>query len=117
MYAGLSQLVSKYLSTRCWQLRRKRSLNLVLPVGDSNQGCTDNQFILVCRPGCADITDQLAILAKTGATAKRWFGVRVVTAAGRLPSMPRLCYEEGVGCWGLALLIAYLLWRYSGFPP
>ena len=24
--------------------------------------CTDNQFILVCRPGCADITDQLAIV-------------------------------------------------------
>jgi len=42
--------------------------------------------------------------------------VRVVTTLEHL-SAPRLCYEK-VGCWGLPLLIAYVLWRYSSaFPP
>ncbi len=61
---------------------------------------------------------QLCLLAKTGSTSpKRWLGVRVVTATGNLPSVTRLLVREGVGRWGLPLLIAYLLWRYSRTFP
>jgi uncharacterized protein YjbI with pentapeptide repeats len=61
---------------------------------------------------------QLYLLAKTGSTLpKRWFGVRVVTAAGRPPGTPRILLREGVGCWGLPLLIAYLLWLYTAAFP
>jgi hypothetical protein len=31
--------------------------------------------------------------------------------------MPRVLLREGVGCWGLPLSIAYLLWLYSGAFP
>ena len=61
---------------------------------------------------------QLYLLARTGSTLpKRWFGVRVVTASGMPPGMPRVLLREGVGCWGLPLSIAYLLWLYSGAFP
>lgn len=57
---------------------------------------------------------QLYLLATTGSTLpKRWFNVRVVTATGN-PGMPRVLLREGIGSWGLPLLIAYLLWWYSG---
>ena len=95
---------------------------LVLPVGDSNRKSVaqiTNLFWFAALVAPILLTSwQLYLLAKTGSTLpKRWFGVRVVTAAGTPPSMPRLLLREGVGCWGLPLLIAYLLWRYSsGFP-
>ncbi|MBW4640982.1 MAG: pentapeptide repeat-containing protein [Gloeocapsa sp. UFS-A4-WI-NPMV-4B04] len=61
---------------------------------------------------------QLYLLAKTGSTLpKRWFGVRVVTAAGSPPGMTRILVREGVGSWGLPLAIAYLMWRYSAIFP
>ena len=61
---------------------------------------------------------QFYLLTKTGSTSpKRWLGVRVVTATGNPPSVTRLVMREGVGRWGLPLLIAYLLWRYSGAFP
>ena len=57
---------------------------------------------------------QLYLLATTGSTLpKRWFNVRVVTATGKL-GMSRVLLREGIGSWGLPLLIAYLLWLYSG---
>lgn len=60
---------------------------------------------------------QLYLLAKTGSTLpKRWFGVRVVTAAGNSPGMQRIL-RRGVGAWGLPLLVAYVLWHYSGAFP
>jgi len=101
MYAGgLSQLVSKYLSTRCWQLRRNAG-NLVLPVGDSNHKVADNQFILVCRPGCADITDQLAVLAKTG-TAQALVWRAGCDRRWTPPRMPRLLLRRS---WLLGLAL------------
>lgn len=61
---------------------------------------------------------QLYLLARTGTTLpKRWFGVRVVTAAGTPPGISRVLLREVVGCWGLPLSIAYLLWRCSGGFP
>lgn len=61
---------------------------------------------------------QLYLLAKTGSTLpKRWFGVRVVTAAGSPPGMTRILVREGVGSWGLPLAVAYLMWRYSAVFP
>lgn len=61
---------------------------------------------------------QLYLLAKTGSTLpKRWFGVRVVTAAGNPPGMRRVLIREVVGSWGLPLITAYLLWHYSGTFP
>lgn len=60
---------------------------------------------------------QLYLLAKTGSTLpKRWFNVRVVTATGKPPGMPRVLLREGIGSWGLPLLLAYVLWLYSGAP-
>jgi uncharacterized protein YjbI with pentapeptide repeats/uncharacterized RDD family membrane protein YckC len=61
---------------------------------------------------------QLYLLSKTGSTLpKRWFGVRVVTAAGTVPGLSRILLREGIGCWGLPLSIAYVLWRSStAFP-
>lgn len=61
---------------------------------------------------------QLYLMAKTGSTLpKRWFGVRVVTASGTVPGIRRVLLREGIGCWGLPLSIAYLLWYFSsGFP-
>jgi len=61
---------------------------------------------------------QLYLLTKTGSTLpKRWFGVRVVTAAGKPPGIRRVLLREGVGAWGLPLLCADLLWFYSGAFP
>lgn len=60
---------------------------------------------------------QLYLLSKTGSTLpKRWFRVRVVTAAGTVPSLPRILLREGIGSWGLPLSIAYILWRSCAFP-
>ncbi|MUL37650.1 pentapeptide repeat-containing protein [Gloeocapsopsis dulcis] len=60
---------------------------------------------------------QLYLLAKTGSTLpKRWFGVRVVTAAGSPPGMRRILLREAFGAW-LPLLVAYVLWHYSGAAP
>ncbi len=60
---------------------------------------------------------QLYLLSKTGSTLpKRWFRVRVVTAAGTVPSLPRILLREGIGVWGLPLSIAYILWRSCAFP-
>ena len=61
---------------------------------------------------------QLYLLAKTGSTLpKRWLGVRIVTATGNPPGVTRILVREGVGRWGLPLLIAYLLWRYTAAFP
>ena len=60
---------------------------------------------------------QLYLLSKTGKTLpKRWFGVRVVTANGTVPSLPQILLREGIGCWGLPLSVAYILWRFSTAP-
>ncbi|PIG94832.1 pentapeptide repeat-containing protein [Gloeocapsopsis sp. IPPAS B-1203] len=60
---------------------------------------------------------QLYLLAKTGSTLpKRWFGVRVVTAAGNPPGMRRALLREAVGAWA-PLLVAYVLWHFSGAVP
>ncbi len=60
---------------------------------------------------------QLYLLSKTGSTLpKRWFKVRVLTAAGTVPSTPRILLREGIGSWGLPLSIAYIVWRFSAFP-
>ncbi len=61
---------------------------------------------------------QLYLLSKTGSTLpKRWFSVRVVTAAGTVPGFSRILLREGVGCWGVPLSIAYILWRSSSAFP
>lgn len=60
---------------------------------------------------------QIYLLSKTGSTLpKRWFRVRVVTAAGTVPGLPRTLLREGIGVWGLPLSIAYILWRLFAFP-
>lgn len=61
---------------------------------------------------------QLYLLSKTGSTLpKRWLRVRVVTATGTVPGLSRILLREGIGCWGLPLSIAYLLWlSTSAFP-
>ena len=60
----------------------------------------------------------LYLLGKTGQTLpKRWFGVKVVTAAGTPPGIARALVREGVGRWGLPLGVAYTIWRYSGAFP
>ena len=61
---------------------------------------------------------QLYLLAKTGQTSpKRWWGVRVVTAAGESPGFGRVLLRESLGRWGLPFGIAYSIWRYSGAFP
>ncbi|MGC1244704.1 MAG: pentapeptide repeat-containing protein, partial [Spirulinaceae cyanobacterium] len=61
---------------------------------------------------------QLYLLSKTGqTTAKKWFGVRVVTGAGTAPSLKRLLLREGVGRWGMPVGSSYLIWRYLGAFP
>jgi uncharacterized protein YjbI with pentapeptide repeats/uncharacterized RDD family membrane protein YckC len=61
---------------------------------------------------------QLYLLAKTGSTLpKRWFGVRVVTAAGNPAGMRRILLREVVGAWGVPLLVAYILWHFSSTFP
>ena len=78
-----------------------------------------NLFWLVALVAPLVLTSwQLYLLAKTGSTLpKRWFGVRVVTAGHKPPGMPRVVLREGVGCWGLPLLIAYVLWLYTAAFP
>lgn len=57
---------------------------------------------------------QIYLLAKTGSTLpKRWFGVRVVTAAGNPPGMKRILLREAVGTW-IPLSVAYILWHFTG---
>ncbi|KJH70847.1 pentapeptide repeat-containing protein [Aliterella atlantica] len=61
---------------------------------------------------------QIYLLAKTGSTLpKRWFGLRVVTSAGKPPGITKILVREGVGTWGLPLTIAYTLWRCTGLFP
>lgn len=61
---------------------------------------------------------QLYLLGKTGkTTAKRWFGVQVVTATGEPPGLMRAVWREAVGRWGLPVGTAYLFWRYTGAFP
>ena len=94
---------------------------LALPVGVSNRNVAPltNLFWSAALVAPFVLTSwQLYLLAKTGSTLpKRWYGVRVLTAAGKPPGMPRILLREGVGCWGLPLSIAYLLWLYSGAFP
>lgn len=94
---------------------------LALPLDDSNRNVTPltNLFWSVALVAPLVLTSwQLYLLGKTGSTMpKRWFGVRVVTATGTTPGTVRVWLREGVGCWGLPLAIAYLLWRYSGAFP
>ncbi len=75
-----------------------RSLALILPVGVA--------------------VWQLYDLGKTGQTAaKRGLGVQVVTATGSPPGVPRAVVRELVDRWGIAIAIAYLVWRFSGAFP
>ncbi len=61
---------------------------------------------------------QLYRLGRTGQTsAKRWFGVQVITAYGTPPGLVRAVWREAVGRWGLPVGTAYLLWRYTGAFP
>src|SRR5919199_439934 len=61
---------------------------------------------------------QIYLLGKNGkTTAKRWFGVQVVTAYGNPPGLIRAIWREAVGRWGLPVGTAYLLWRYTGAFP
>lgn len=95
---------------------------LALPVGGSNRKLVaplTNWFWSAALVAPLVLSSwQLYLLAKTGSTLpKRWFGVRVVNGAGTPPGMLRALLREGVGCWGLPLTIAYLLWRYSGAFP
>ena len=96
-----------------------RTLTLPIGVGSSNVAPLTNLFWSVALVAPIVLTVwQLYLLAKTGSTLpKRWFGVRVVTAALKPPGMRRALLREGIGCWGLPLLFAYLLWFYSGAFP
>ncbi|MGQ4649761.1 pentapeptide repeat-containing protein [Lyngbya aestuarii] len=61
---------------------------------------------------------QVYLLGKTGqTTAKRWFGVQVVTVYGTPPGLVRAVWREGVGRSLLPSGTAYLLWRYTGAFP
>jgi uncharacterized protein YjbI with pentapeptide repeats/uncharacterized RDD family membrane protein YckC len=61
---------------------------------------------------------QLYLLGKTGSTIpKRWFGVRVVNAAGTAPGLGTVLVREGLGRWTVPISAAYLLWRYSFVFP
>lgn len=61
---------------------------------------------------------QIYLLAKTGSTLpKRWFGLKVVTSAGKPPGIAKVLVREGIGTWGLPLTIAYTLWRCTGLFP
>ena len=61
---------------------------------------------------------QLYLLATTGQTTpKRWLGVRVLTATGRSPGSARLVLREGVGRWGLPMVLGYWIWRITGAFP
>lgn len=61
---------------------------------------------------------QIYLLCKTGQTLpKRWLGVQVVSASGTPPTLKQVLLREGVSRWGLAVSIAYLIWRYSGAFP
>ncbi|MEB3180187.1 MAG: pentapeptide repeat-containing protein, partial [Nostocaceae cyanobacterium] len=61
---------------------------------------------------------QFYLLATTGSTLpKRWFGVKVVTAAGKPPGLTRVLVREVVGRWGLPLSLAFFMWRYTGAFP
>ena len=95
-----------------------RTLNI--PVSNSNRGVAPLTNIFWSAALAAPLLLsgwQLYLLAKTGSTLpKRWFGVRVVTVAGTPPGINRVLLREFVGCWGLPLSIAYLLWRCSGGP-
>lgn len=61
---------------------------------------------------------QIYLLCKTGQTLpKRWLGVQVVSASGTPPTFKQVLLREGGSRWGLAVSIAYLIWRYSGAFP
>lgn len=95
---------------------------LALPVGGRNRNIvaplTNLFWSAALVAPLVVIGWQLYLLAKTGSTLpKRWFGVRVVNGAGTPPGMLRVLLREGVGCWGLPLSVAYLLWLYSGAFP
>ena len=95
---------------------------LALPIGVSNRNKVaplTNLFWSAALAAPFVLTSwQLYLLAKTGSTLpKRWYAVRVLTATGKPPGMSRILLREGVGCWGLPLLVAYLLWVYSGAFP
>ncbi len=93
---------------------------LALPVAESNRKVAplSNFFWSAALVAPLIVTSwQFLLLAKTGSTLpKRWFGVRIVTAAGKPPGVRRILVREAVGCWGLPLALAYLLWRYTSVP-
>ncbi|MBV9388478.1 MAG: pentapeptide repeat-containing protein [Chroococcidiopsidaceae cyanobacterium CP_BM_ER_R8_30] len=87
-----------------------------IDAGDSNVAPLTNLFwsIALVAP-LVLIVWQLYLLAKTGSTLpKRWLSVRVVTATLKPPGLRRVLLREGIGSWGLPLLVAYILWCYSG---
>lgn len=94
---------------------------LALPMAESNRKVAPltNFFWSAALVAPLVLTSwQFLLLAKTGSTLpKRWFGVRLVTAAGKAPGMRRILVREAVGCWGLPLALAYLLWLYSSAFP
>ncbi|HIK31757.1 MAG TPA: pentapeptide repeat-containing protein [Oscillatoriales cyanobacterium M59_W2019_021] len=61
---------------------------------------------------------QIYLLCKTGQTLpKRWLGVQVVSASGMPPTFKQVLLREGGSRWGLAVSLAYLVWRYTGAFP
>lgn len=93
-----------------------KTLNLPVDVGDSNVAPLTNLFwsIALVAP-IVLIVWQWFLLAKTGYTLpKRWLRVRVLTSTLKPPGIRRVLLREGIGSWGLPLLLAYLIWCYSG---
>ena len=93
---------------------------LALPVAESNRKVaplTNFFWSAALVAPLLVISWQFLLLAKTGSSLpKRWFGVRIVNAAGKPPGMRRILVREAVGCWGLPLALAYLVWRYTSAP-
>jgi uncharacterized protein YjbI with pentapeptide repeats/uncharacterized RDD family membrane protein YckC len=57
-------------------------------------------------------------LSRRGSSGpKRWLGLQVVTLQGYVPGWRRVLLREGLGRWGLPLVLAYGVWRISGGFP
>ncbi|WP_346293609.1 pentapeptide repeat-containing protein [Sphaerothrix gracilis] len=61
---------------------------------------------------------QIYQLSRSGQTwPKRWLNLRVTTPMGQSPSWQQAAQRELIGRWGVAFLVAYGIWRWSGLFP
>jgi uncharacterized protein YjbI with pentapeptide repeats/uncharacterized RDD family membrane protein YckC len=121
VYANSNQLERVPINPVLAACEETFTRTLSLPVGDNNRQVAPLANLFWSAGLVAPLLLsgwQFYLLATTGSTLpKRWFGIRVVTAAGKPPGFTRVLLREVVGRWGLPLYAAYFMWRYTGAFP